>query len=321
MPDLDYIEGPIQVSFQSSGREFLDFDRTYGFSLSVPPMAVPKGQEVIMKVGLCCYGPFSISEQYLLASDFAVVVTDRDFTQPVTVTMEHCLVLPEYERNSNVVILKANHRKITEDGLYTFEQFVIPTLHPNTTKLSFDVERFCILCAVLDAGERATVPSLSLPSHKANDLDSSSLSDDAHSPQLLQVESASTYSVSIETGTFSSSAAHDLSVRLSRDDIAVNHFSPTCEQHNSTARRTRKRTRDSEQDGDVIEEHKRHCGVEYAAVLFQNMKRVIDPPCEYKFAIFIITNCPVANKVSDFLTELYMCTSKLMSSFCHYRCA
>ena len=157
MPDLDYIEEPKQVSFQSSGGEFLDFDRAYGFSLSVPPMAVPKGQEVNMKVGLCCYGPFSISEQYLLASDFAVVVTDRDFTQPVTVTMEHCLVLPEYERNSNVVILKADHRKITEDGLYTFEQFVIPTLHPNTAKLSFDVERFCILCAVLDAGERATM--------------------------------------------------------------------------------------------------------------------------------------------------------------------
>ena len=151
MPDnLDFAEEPRQESFQSEGGHFRHFEKYYGFSLIVPPLAVPEGREINVKVGLCCYGPFSISDKYLLASDFAVIVADGQFSKPVKVLMEHCLILPEYKKCSEIVILRADHRKVTKDGLYTFDKFTIPEIDSDSPRLSFESTEFCILCAVLE---------------------------------------------------------------------------------------------------------------------------------------------------------------------------
>ena len=156
MPDsLDFAEEPRLESFRSEGGHFRQFEE-YGFSLIVPPLAVPEGREINVKVGLCCYGPFSISDKYLLASDFAVIVADGKFSKPVKVVMEHCLILPEYKKCSEIVILRADHRKVTKDGLYTFDKFTIPEIESDSPTLSFESTEFCILCAVLEKHRQTT---------------------------------------------------------------------------------------------------------------------------------------------------------------------
>ena len=299
MPDLDYIEEPIQVSFHSSGGEFLDFDQAYGFSLSVPSMAVPKGQEVNLKIGVCCYGPFSISEHYLLASDFAVVVADNKFVKPVTVTMDHCLVLPEYVRCSNVVVLKANHRNITEDGFYTFEElsypdFVPDSVVPDSTKLTFEIEDFCILCATLrlDISQGKMIPPspihLSSLEHIDDDNPSSATSsfdeptgvERSHSmesrppPIVLRVSSTSSES-GVDPSASPQKPPYNLRKRKS-DSLEKDSVQIPPQQHTFSAkskRLARRKLRNLEQGEGGM--GKRLCRVEYAAVLFQNEAKVI----------------------------------------------
>ena len=308
------------MSFQSIGGEFSDFAQAYGFFLSVPPMAVPDGQKVNLKMGLCCYGPFSISEHYLLASDFAVVVADNKFIKPVTVMMDHSLVLPEYVRCSNVVVLKANHRNITEDGFYTFEELTYPdfvpdSVVPDSTKLTFEIEDFCILCATLrlDISQGKMIPPspihLSSLEHIDDDNPSSSTSSfdeptgvershsmDSHPPPtVLRVSSTSS-----ESSVDPSGSPQKLSCNLRKqksDSLEKGAVLITPQQHTTSAkskRLARRKLRNLEQgEGGT---GKRLCRVEYAAVLFQNEAKVIQSD-EYQFVIFVTINCPVANKV------------------------
>ena len=269
-------------------------------------MAVPKGQEVNLKVGLCCCGPFSISEQYLLVSDFAVVVADGGFIKPVTVTMEHCLVLPEYKKCSDVVILKANHRKVTEDGLYTFDQCTNPDLYPNSAELTFEIEEFCILCAVLKSDTVKAITS-SPPSSsdspgylidEDNPSSAPSSFDEESQPMLERTYSsdsnppaAPVFSTSSESGmevTLASSSPKRPSLGK-RKSGSVDDEPPSASVVHHRHRASAK-----------ARDRKRHCGVEYAALLFQNSNMMINPDQEYEFVIFIATNCPVANEVCCF---------------------
>ena len=151
MPELPYVEEPYQESFGPDGGLFDHFNKKYGLSLAIPPLAVPEGKTVKLRVGLCCYGPFSISKKYLLASDFVVVVSEENFCKPVRVAMEHCLIMPEYKKCVEVVILKASHEKVTIDKLFTFEPFSNPDILTDKASLFFEVEGFLHLVCSIEA--------------------------------------------------------------------------------------------------------------------------------------------------------------------------
>ena len=95
-----------------------------------------------MKVGICSYGPFSIGKEYTVVSDFAVIVTSGEFHKPVQLFMNHCLANPEQNR---IVMLKANHDKVAEDGRYSFREFQEPDVISNT--VHFQADNLCIVCA------------------------------------------------------------------------------------------------------------------------------------------------------------------------------
>ena len=257
--------------------------------MSVPPMAVPKGQRVNLKVGLCCYGPFSIPERYSLVSDFAVVVADNTFSKPVSVKMEHCLVLPEYKKCSDVIILKANHETTTKDGLYSFDELTNPSLSSIDPKLSFETDEFCILCAVHVS---PAVSSSSLQAHPV-------LPIFEKQPAIHDGMQSHLQAPSSDEGYHSQpprKGAYNFGKKKAR---SLETPSPSQRQLRSS---TKRRASDSQaQQGDACARKKR-CGVEYAAVLAQRQNKMVDyHQLSYQFIIFITTNCSIANNVSIFV--------------------
>ena len=311
MPDnLDFAEEPLQESFRSEGGHFRQFQE-YGFSLIVPPLAVPEGREINVKVGLCCYGPFSISDKYLLASDFAVIVADGKFSKPVKILMEHCLILPEYKKCSEVVILRADHRKVTKDGLYTFDKFTIPEIDSDSPTLSFESTEFCILCAVLEKRGQTTpfspFSSTSSDTHGTAHIDDLNPSSAASSfERSLSAELPPTLLRTISLPSDSDSAMPSPATRKRRfdsleSDQPESTIPPQKRSESSTKTRrmimkTRRRSGHHTGGGSV---EKKHSTIEYAALLLQPTEdKILKINDLYRFMILICTNCPVAYKVS-----------------------
>lgn len=311
MPDFDYIESPRQECFHSDGGEFKHFEKKYGFSLAVPPKAVAEDKQIRLKVGLCCYGMFSINENYQLASDFAVIVADDKFSKPVEVSMDHCLILPEYQKCSDVVILKADHLKVTnKDNLYTFDFFKTPEVLPDAPRLSFETEEFCILCAALKAPSYSSSSSSSVGHAHVDDENPSSVSSsfDTEFERTLSTESRS---LSIESRPLSMSRAlsapsdcgpeeSPLGTRKRKSESLESEPSAASVSPQKRSNRARakpmKRRNELRRGGGSVE--KRYCGIEYAALLFQPEETVLDSPEKcFQFVIFICLNCSGAHKV------------------------
>lgn len=296
---------PTHHTFTSVGDELFVSD--YFFSLTVPPLAVPEHEQCSLVIGFCCYGPFSISERYLLASDFIVIVAEREFEKPVTVTMEHCLSLPEYRKCSEVAILRADHQRITEEGLYTFNFFTNPDISPVDPTLSFQVKDFCILCAVLEEGHRERSSSSSSAQSITHRVGQASIDDD-------NVSSAQSSFDAEESGllrSYSIGSNPDQEVRMmSTDEQEGTNFSNsdnspqkkmlTKMRPRSFERNFRKLKRSSQKRYSSacssIEEKRRCYDVEYSALLCRPQH--IDPEdYSYQFIVFICTSCGVAQKV------------------------
>ena len=321
---LEYVGTPVTASFQSQGGQFpqegqYPLDKYHGLSISVPPQAVPGAKEVKLKIGVCCYGPFSIREHYQIASDFVVIVADGKFDKPVKVALDHCLILPEYKECSEVLILKASHLEVTEDGLYTFDQFTYPEISPDRPELSFEIKEFCILCAVLDEGERVRTSSLdSTTSSSLAHIDDnnpssarSSFDEEAHplgversyssesqtqTPFLRGLSTSSEGALETPGGS-PQKESYNLRKRkadsLEKETVAVKPSSRS----KSTAMTAKKRHAHWLGRSSSSTE-KRRCEVEYAALLFQDKRKVVDIDNQtYQFVIFICTNCGGAHKV------------------------
>ena len=319
MPEFNYVEEPVQVSFTSDGGLFSL--KHFGFSLEVPPFAVPVDKKINLKVGICCYGPFSISEDYLLASDFVVIIVDGIFSKPVRVTMEHCLILPEYKRCNEVIILRADHRKVTEEGLYTFDRCVNPEISPNSPYLSFETNEFCVLCAALENQNFSHQASYgSSTTSITNELSKVCIDDDNPSsgpssfdhefhPSVLDRSSSAEYppqvqqvlSTSSEGGQFSPKSASDESPRKSRYNLRTRR-SNSSEGSSSVSpqkrlRAMKRKSHESSAQSNSTGKKRRH-SVEYSALLFQPKGRIVNlQTLEPHFAVFIAKNCGGAVKV------------------------
>ena len=341
MPHLHYVEEPIQVSFDSKGKLF-SLER-FGFSIEVPPFAVPVGEEVILEVGICCYGPFSIGKNHLLASDFIVIVTvaGSSFSRPINITMEHCLILPKYKKCNEVTILRADHRH-TEQGWYNFKPYVHPEILSDSPSLSFKTKDLCILCAALGHVDRDRSSSASSASSITNFLNKAHLDDDnpSSSPSSFDEDS---YSLGIDRSfstescpPFSrsfSAESHQQIFRMSSDggqsgyDEKENDNScdtspqkmPRYEKSRSLERGTAdlsrqaklsrqikrsKRSRDSTCSDSLPEKKYHRYSVEYAALLFEHAERNFQAlNVVSHFAIFVCLNCPGAIQVSFSVTN------------------
>ena len=299
MPELDYVEQPHQQTFSTDGGTFSHFAK-YGFSLTVPPLAVPEGKEIRLSIGLCCYGPFSISDKYFLASDFAVIVADSKFDKPVRVVMDHCLILPEYKKCNDVLMLKANHLKMS-NKLYTFDRFIIPEVSSNSATLSFETEDFCILCAVLAKTELHTSSSSfsstsSVPQSLGHiDDDNPSSASSSFDVPLSRALSSESHPSQV-VRALSAPESSPPSRKRKSDSLEDEPFAAASPEKPSSRKIAMKRAHQLEQSRDK----KKFCGIEYSALLFQPKRRTLESPDDqYKFIIFVCINCSGAHKVSS----------------------
>lgn len=297
--DLHFVGDPFYHTFTSEGGELSVPE--YKFSLSVPSQAVPRDELCRVVIGFCCYGPFSINEHYLLASDFVVIIADREFDLPVTVTMEHSLCLPEYKKCSEVVILKADHHRVTKNKLHVFNVLTHPEISPDGPVLSFQIKNFCILCTALNRDRRASssfssMQSLDDPACIDDDNISSgpsSFDDGSSSPGLLRscsVESNPEQEMMVASTESYSEQEVSLNTSLQKT-LLKNSVEESRKPKPMLKKRPRHRCAS-------MEEKRPHLIVEeYTALLFQPSSKKVDPEDHYQFVIFICLNCTAANKV------------------------
>lgn len=258
--------------------------------------------KITVKAGICVYGPFSISEKYQLASDFVVIVADGTFSGPVQVQMEHCLYMPEYKKCMEVVILRADHLSITEDGLYTFDYFTNPELFPEHPNLSYETSSFCIICNALDQESSQLVSKPSIddnPSSFPSSLDESNESHAEFPSHLSKLTSTAGHCLS------GSRLCQDFDTENLQQVESVTLENTTLSQKNGNLKRKQfgKKIAHKHESGCV----KKFCQIEYSALIFQPQKKVVNSLFNYyKFAIFISLNCPGAHKVSYFIIIIHI---------------
>ena len=177
LPALPYISDPAMWSFTSSGGDH--YDENLDLSLHIPPETVSENETLKLKVGACCYGPFSIPERYFVVTAFYCIVASQKLQKPVTVEMGHCLLLPDYQKSRSICVLKADHHTVSTSDRHSFEFLTHPDIASDRSYLSFEIQDFCILCGVVKTKPEEQSSQLVSTTNVATD-QPSVMSDEGH---------------------------------------------------------------------------------------------------------------------------------------------
>ena len=271
LPVLPYISKPVTWSFTSIGGDC--YDENLDLYLCVPPGTVLGGEQLKLKVGACCYGPFSIPERYFVATAFYCIVASQKLQKPVTVEMGHCLLLPDYQKSRSVCVLKADHYTVSTSDRHSFEFLTHPDITNYRPYLSFEIRDFCILCGVVETKPEEQSSQLVTTTNIATD-QPSMMSDEGH----------------VATESEQSS----LDQLLDTDKDIGGQRASSDKQHSGAAtvpqRHQLKRQHSIECDSPA----KRHCRAEYAILLFEPQNISSSP---FSFFFFICQFCKVAIEV------------------------
>ena len=117
------------------------------FEITVPAGAVQ--DQVTITAATSAWGSFNIPNDVYRISDYICVTSTGHLSASVTIQIAHCLSMPEYRSTPAIVIYHADltHYKPSEGFRFTLLD-AIP--HVSSTKpfVSFEVQEFCIFCAV-----------------------------------------------------------------------------------------------------------------------------------------------------------------------------
>ena len=138
----------------SQGGKYLYENLEYGLKIFVPHDAVGEGEILEMKILPQLWGPFSVSDKYLLITPYYWIILSLPIHKPIQISMEHCLKMQKYQKSKEVVILKADHDVVNGSNLYCFDpipnlDILVSDTHP---ELSFQIQKSCILCGALESG-------------------------------------------------------------------------------------------------------------------------------------------------------------------------
>lgn len=281
--DLPYISDLVMVTFTSNGGHY--YCDELDFSISVPPGSIAEGGCVQLRIGACCYGPFSIPDRYTLVTDIFCVVASGRFSRdkPATVTMYHCLEMPIYQPHNALFVMRADHKIVTTSGKFAFAQMTMPNVASDQPHLSFTVEDFCIFCGAV---EQSSATSSSESSYSRQ----SSLSESE--PGLVRTYSADsdtgrghprTYSTESDTGTPAEP--------YSRTSTPEKMFHPHL--------RRSSRKRPSSKPYQQHQARERVTTPEYAIILYEPISPALQP-FPWPLLVFVCLYCPAAMKVSTF---------------------
>ena len=295
LPTLPYISEPAVWPFTSSGDRLYDED--LDLSLSVPPETVSGGEQLKLKVGACCYGPFSVPDRYLVVTAFYCIVANQKLQKPVKVEMGHCLLMPEYQQSGSVHILKADHQTVSTSDRHIFERLTHPKISSDRPYLSFEIQDFSILCGVVEK-EHGSQPLTTIPAA----LDNLPITSDGRNMVqklehfgLLNDRDMGCQSTSLDMQQSEQSSLDQLS------DTDRDARGARSGKHSGTVavpqRHQLKRQRSIEYDSPATH----HCRAEYAVLLFEPQNVTSSP---FSFFIFVCEYYHVAIKVS--FLKLYL---------------
>ena len=271
LPALPYISDPAVWSFTSSGGQH--YDENLDLSLCVPLGTVSENETLKLKVGACCYGPFSVPDRYLVVTAFYCIVASQKLQNPVEVEMGHCLLTPQYQKSRSICVFKADHTRVSTSDKHIFEFLTHPEISSDRPYLSFAIQDFCILCGVVESNpeEQGSVPVVT--THAATD-NPTMTSDEGHAVQESEQSTLDQL-----TDTDRDTGGQSTSSGIQHSGIAT-----------VPKRRQLKRQRSIECDSPA----KRHCRAEYAVLLFEPQNVTSSP---FSFLIFVCEYCHVAIKV------------------------
>ena len=268
LPVLPYISKPVLRSFTSSGGCY--HDECLDLSLCVPPGTVSGGEQLKLKVGACCYGPFSIPDRYLVVTAFYCIVANQKLQKPVKVKMGHCLLMPQYQKSRSVCVLKADHHTVSTSDRHSFQFLTHPDILSDRPYLFFEIQDFCILCGVVQTKSEEQCSHLVTTTNVAMSV----MTDEGHvthEPEQSSLDQLS--DTDKDTG----------GQRANSD-----------KQHSSAAtvphRHQLKRQHSIECDSPA----KRHCRAEYAILLFEPKNTSSSP---FSFFFYVCQYCKVAIEV------------------------
>ena len=264
-------------SFTSSGGDH--YDENLDLSLFVPPGTVLGGEQLKLKVGACCYGPFSIPERYFVVTAFYCIVASQTLQKPVTVEMGHCLLMPDYQKSRSICVLKADHHTVSTSDRHSFEFLTHPDIASDRPYLSFEIQDFCILCGVVETKPEEQSSQLVSTTNVATD-QPSMMSDEGHVAHESEQSSLD---------------------QLPDTDRDIGGQRATLDkQHSGAATVPRRRQLKRQHSIECDSPAKRHCRAEYAILLFEPQNISSSP---FSFFFFICQYCKVAIEVGKAQTD------------------
>ena len=181
LPRLPYLEKPETFTFnESNSFSYRTYEKKYGLIIRSGAT-----EEFTLNIGICTHGPFVFPDNYRLVTCFLCISSPSQLAVPLKITMEHCLVMSEYEKCSSVLILHADHNVMSKSGYFTFSDIfnvsaetkgkIFPYISSTHPYLFFRLQTFCILCGIADvpdekdSSKESTTTSSALQSPSSSD--------------------------------------------------------------------------------------------------------------------------------------------------------
>ena len=281
-------------SFTSSGGDH--YDENLDLSLCVSPGTVLGSEQLKLKVGACCYGPFSIPERYFVVTAFYCIVASQMLQKPVTVEMGHCLLMPDYQKSRSVCVLKADHHTVSTSDRHSFEFLTHPDIASDRPYLSFEIQDFCILCGVVKTKPEEQSSQLVSTTNVAMEDQPSMMSDEghvAHESEQSSLDQLPDTDRDIGGQRASSDKQHSGGAtvpqrRQLKRQHSIDYDSPVASFQRG------------EPGNEANSPAKRHCRAEYAILLFEPQNISSSP---FSFFFYICQYCKVAIEVGKARTD------------------
>jgi ankyrin repeat protein len=164
-PGIRFFGNPWKQTVTAAGAH-ISWREEIGVEFDIPPGAVPADRELELSVWPCCDGPFSLPDDYELASPVFLVSPSFEFSRDISLTMSHFSNLETGEDCEEMVFLSApatSHMR--ERPVYRFRVLGEGDFKPHQNDGRILLTHFC----TITTGRKRKKPSENPPSKRMRD--------------------------------------------------------------------------------------------------------------------------------------------------------
>ena len=158
-PGIRFFGNPWKQTVTAAGAH-ISWREEIGVEFVIPPGAVPADRELELSVWPCCDGPFSLPDDYELASPVFLVSPSFQFSRDVTLRMYHYSNLETVEDCEEMAFLSASAISRTQENqVYQFKVLGNGVFEPDQGYGRISEAHFCLKAA----GRKRKKPSDNTP--------------------------------------------------------------------------------------------------------------------------------------------------------------